>query len=401
MLPGRAGRGADAASVAATRSRPGALCVLASHPPGTPRQRVLVLLGALGRDGELATLLGFLEAPLPSALVLEGEAGIGKTTLFDAGLAAARQRGFAVISCRPAESEIQLAFAGLSDLLGPVLDDFLPGLPGPQRRAIRVALLLEESSGPPPDQRAVAAATLGALRLLARERRLLVAVDDAQWLDPSSAAAVGFAARRLGDASVALLVATRAAQDATRLGLERAGETGLERIRLGPLGSAAVQELVSGRGGVVLPRPLLRQVHEASGGNPFYALELAGFLGRRGIRHATAEALPIPETLQELVRDRLAGLSGRARELLPAAAALPNATLATLQAVVGSGAREGVAEAGGDRVVFVHPLIAASVYAALDAESRREVHGCLARVVADPEERATHLALATAQPDRE
>src|SRR5262245_35586303 len=151
----------------------------------------------LGRDDEASALLAFLEAQLPAAAVLEGEAGIGKTTLFESAAAAARDRGFAVLACRPAESEIQLSFAGLADLLDGRTDEILPRLPRPQGRALRVALLLDEAGGSPPEQHAVAAATLGALRILAQERPVLVAVDDVQWLDPASAAVLEFAVRRL------------------------------------------------------------------------------------------------------------------------------------------------------------------------------------------------------------
>jgi hypothetical protein len=143
----------------------------------------------LGRDVELAAIASFLDRleAGPVALVLEGEAGIGKTTLWEAGVAAAHRRGYPVLACRPVEAEATLSFAALGDLLDRVLDEVLPALPDPQRRAVEGALLRADAGEDPADQRAVSVATLGVLRLLARSGPLVVAVDDVQWLDGPSA----------------------------------------------------------------------------------------------------------------------------------------------------------------------------------------------------------------------
>ena len=132
-----------------------------------------------------------------SALVLDGEAGMGKTTLWRAGVEAAEAAGLRVLQAEPAESETALSFAGLGDLLDPVLDEALAPLPGGQRSALARALVLEEVEGPAPDAHAVGVALLNALRGLAGTRDVLVAVDDVQWLDAASAAALAYAARRL------------------------------------------------------------------------------------------------------------------------------------------------------------------------------------------------------------
>src|SRR6516162_7694365 len=155
--------------------------------------------GVVGRDREMAAVAAFLDA-LPSGpcgLVLEGAAGIGKTTVWRAGVAWAAGRSYTVLSCRPAESEAGLSFAALGDLLDGVLDRVLPGLAPPQRRALEVALLLADPVGSPPEQRAVCVAFLGVLRRLAAAGPVVVAVDDLQWLDVPSATAVEFAVRRL------------------------------------------------------------------------------------------------------------------------------------------------------------------------------------------------------------
>ena len=139
---------------------------------------------------------GFSTPPssLPGAAVLSGEAGIGKTTLWLAGIEAAAARGYRILSSRPSEAETRFSFAGLTDLLGSAAGDVLPELPPIQRRALEAALLLGESEIHA-DDRAVAAAFLGALRLLAGDSPLCLAVDDVQWLDAASLAALRLRAR--------------------------------------------------------------------------------------------------------------------------------------------------------------------------------------------------------------
>src|SRR5262249_25876703 len=159
----------------------------------------------------MAAVAAFLDAvgSGSAGLVLEGAAGIGKTTVWAAGAALAAGRGYTVLSCRPAESEARLSFAALGDLLGGVLEGALAGLPAPQRRALEVALLLADPGGSPPEQRAVCVAFLGVLRRLAAAGPVVLAVDDLQWLDGPSAAAVQFAVRRLSDERAGLLASAR------------------------------------------------------------------------------------------------------------------------------------------------------------------------------------------------
>ena len=139
----------------------------------------------IGREIELdAALTAF--ATLPAVVALEGEAGIGKTSVWHAVLEQLEARGNVVLSARPAEAETHLSYAGLADLLDPVLDDRLAELPAPQRQALEAALLRAEAEGPTPDQAAIAFAVLGTLRKAASDRHLIVAVDDLQWLDAPS-----------------------------------------------------------------------------------------------------------------------------------------------------------------------------------------------------------------------
>src|SRR5438270_5948440 len=155
----------------------------------------------VGRERELAAVAALLDAADGgcAALVLEGEAGIGKTTVWLAGIDRAQALGYRVLSCRPAEIEASLPFVSLGDLLEPVLDEGMPGLAPAQRRALETALARVEPTEAF-DRLAVSRATLALLRELAGRQPVLLAVDDVQWLDPASAAVVAFATRRLGDA---------------------------------------------------------------------------------------------------------------------------------------------------------------------------------------------------------
>ena len=198
--------------------------------------------------------------------MLEGEPGIGKTTLWQAGVEAARERGCVVLLARPAEAERELSFSGLGDLLEPALVHF-EALSRPRRAALEVALLLVDDEQASPDARAVGLATLDLLRLLAEEGPLLVGLDDAQWLDPSSRRTLEYALRRLEREPVALLTAHRPGADALE-----GGEP--ERVVVGPLSLGALHELIHTRAGSAPTRPTLVRIHETSGGNPFFALEL-------------------------------------------------------------------------------------------------------------------------------
>src|SRR5262245_48280165 len=165
----------------------------------------------IGRDDELAAVdvfLGRIEGE-PCALVLSGEAGIGKTVLWETGVEEAAERGVSVLVGRGSEAEASLSFAGLSDLLGPVFDDVAASLLPPRRRALEIALLRVEPEAEPPDPHAIGLAVLDALTALAARGPILVALDDVQWLDQASAGAVQIALRRLREEPVGLLATLR------------------------------------------------------------------------------------------------------------------------------------------------------------------------------------------------
>src|SRR5436190_16549124 len=170
------------------------------------------VLEVLGRESEIDSVHDFLEAVPggPIALLIEGEIGIGKTTLWREGIAEAGERGLQVLTSRPVEAEIALPFAVLGDLFGDVPDAALGRLPVPQREALEVALLRAGAKPGGLQPRAVALGVLGAIRVLAEDRPLVLAIDDTQWLDSPSADALAFAARRLRDERVGFLLARRA-----------------------------------------------------------------------------------------------------------------------------------------------------------------------------------------------
>ena len=362
----------------------------------------------VGREGELERVELFLRSVQDGAraLVIEGEAGAGKTSLWNAALAGAARGGLRTLSARPAEAETSFAYAALGDLLGEH-SEAVVALPPRQRRALEVALLTDESNGEAPDQHTVALGLLGVLRRLAGEAPLVLAVDDVQWLDTPSELVLRFAVRRLGAAPVGVVLAWRTeGGEPPPLELGRAlAADRLERLGVPPLSLGAVQRLIQDRLGFLPPRPALRRLHELSGGNPFFALELG-----RALRAGTLELQPgerLPVALEALVDARLGALSAEARRALAAAAAMAQPTVELVEAVSGSGrealdeaARAQVADVRDGRIRFAHPLLASGAYAAMDPSERRELHARAAGHAGDPEERARHLSLAAAGPDK-
>ncbi|HEX9349951.1 MAG TPA: LuxR C-terminal-related transcriptional regulator [Gaiellaceae bacterium] len=242
------------------------------------------------------------------------------------------------------------------------------------------------------------------LHALARREPVLLAVDDVQWLDPQSQAVVSFAARRLGEGPIGVLT-TQRGDGRDPLDLRRALDERVEEIELGALSVGALHQLVRSRLDVRIPRPALARVHSASGGNPMFALEFArSVTGRGGPQFGP---LPMPASLDELVRERVAGYPPELRPLLALVAAVERPTPSLLAAIdAGAGAlldeasELGAVTLGDDGVIrFPPPLLASAVYAALPAGQRRALHARVAAVSHDLEERARHLALAAAGPD--
>jgi DNA-binding CsgD family transcriptional regulator len=357
----------------------------------------------VGREPELALLREFLGAESGQrAFALTGGPGIGKTTLWEAGVAAADEQRMRVLTARPRDAEAQHSFSGLADLLDDVGAEALAGIPTPQLRALEVALLRAEPTRQPPEPRAIGLGFLNALSTLALSEPVLVAVDDVQWLDPASTEAVAFVARRLYPQPIRFLLAKRAQSSSV---LERAlGPRGLLGVEVGPLSLGTTRRLLSERLGLSLPRQVLRRIFEATLGNPLFALEVGRTLAERGPLEI-GEDIPVPDLVEDLLGTRVARLPGPIRRLLLAVALSSDLRTEQLVAIAEPGALDDAIDAGvllidGDRVRPSHPLLAAAAKKRSRARERRELHLDLA-VVADEELRALHLALATEPSDDE
>jgi DNA-binding NarL/FixJ family response regulator len=365
----------------------------------------------VARSADLGAIVSFLNSvdAQPSALLLEGEAGVGKTTLWLAAVEQARHCGFRTLSARTSEAESVLAYGTVADLLSEVDGDVLAWLPDVQRVAIDRVLLRDTSGFPPTDQHVVAAAMMSIIRHLSRQAPVVIGIDDLQWLDQCSRAVVAYVARRLtGRAALLLTERAEAGHPSALSWLDVGAPDGVSRIRVGPMSLGGLHELISTRLGRSFPRPTMRRIAEVSGGNPFYALELA-----HAIDTETSDAeLGLPRTLADLVRNRVEDLCPDTRRVLLAAACVANPTVEALaQATSASVERtiellgvaedKGVITIDGTRVRYRHPLLARGVYTNTTPARRREMHSALAGVVTQPELRARHLGLAASRPDPE
>jgi DNA-binding CsgD family transcriptional regulator len=358
--------------------------------------------GLIGRRSEseiLDRLIADVRAGESQALVVVGEPGVGKTALLE--YVAAHASGCRVARASGVQSEMELAFAGLSQLLAPMLDR-LERLPGPQREALQTAFGI--SSGDAPDRFLVGMAVLGLLSVTADERPLFCLVDDEQWLDRASAQVLGFVARRLRDESVGLIFASRTTGDEV---------AGLPELVVVGLREADAHKLVDSALVGPVDRRVRDQIVAETGGNPLALLELArglrpgelaGGFGRPG-------ALPLSAAIEESFRRRIDVLPAESRQLLQLAAADPTGDAplvcrAARSLSISPEAATAAAGAGlvefGPRVVFRHPLVRSAAYQSASLLERQELHRALAEATdpqVDSARRAWHLAQATPGPD--
>jgi DNA-binding CsgD family transcriptional regulator len=366
----------------------------------------------VGRDAELSSIGQFVSGVSGGAvaLVLEGEAGIGKTTLWRAAIAMAEERDLLVLQAQPVESEATLSFAGVGDLLDPVLDTVLDPLPAAQRRALERALVLGEDEGAPLDPRAVRVALMNALRLLADAQPVVLAIDDSQWLDHASSAGLAYGIRRYRAERIGLLLSRRSGLESLLLDELLRSPVGerFTRVSVGPLDSVALHRVINDRLDTNLPRPLLAEVEQAAGGNPFYAIEIVRTLQRRSAGIEAGQPMPVPASLHELVDERLSTLPDACRDFLLAAAAHAHPTVSITERASGVSAQEGLApavdagivELDGSRIRFTHPLLAAGAYEIATPQRRMEIHARLAESLEDVEARAWQLAACVDEPDQ-
>jgi DNA-binding CsgD family transcriptional regulator/tetratricopeptide (TPR) repeat protein len=365
----------------------------------------------VGREAESTRLEKLLDAVKsgPVACVLEGTPGIGKTTLWRESVEAARRRGYEVLETAPSEPDAVVAFSGLGDLLERIPDRILDALPEVQAHALKAALYLSELPEGSRDLEALPRAILRVLRELSTARPVLVAIDDEQWLDPSSARVLAFALSRLREEPIGVIIARRS-ETGGALSIElgrRFGGRGLESISIEPMPIEAIKRLLEARVGRSIPAPVLRRIHHGAGGNPLWALAIALEIEAGHPGGERAGDLPIPRTLSDAIKLRLRHLDPRTDAPLLVIAALSQPTLAMLQATLPdfalsdleSAEQASVIEIAGDRLRFTHPLLASTHYANTPVSKRRELHRLLATVIEDEEERARHLALGAEAPD--
>jgi DNA-binding CsgD family transcriptional regulator len=369
-----------------------------SRHSGRPAQR---LTDRISERRTLDRLIGAVRAGESRVLVLRGEPGIGKTALLD--YASSRAANCRVRHMAGVQSEMELAFSGLHQLLAPMLDH-LESLPGPQRDALRTTLGLSDE--PAPNRLLVGLAVLGLLSDAAGERPLICLVDDVQWLDQASAQVLGFVARRLGAEPIGLVFAARVP------GEELAG---LPELVVDSLGEKDARTLLDS----VLPGSLDARVRDQivaeTGGNPLALLELPRAFSPTELAggFALPEAVPVTSRIEEGFERRLETLPAQTRLLLRLAAADPTGDSSLLWRAarrlgIPVHATVPAAEAGlvefGVQVRFQHPLVRSAAYQSASARERREAHNALAEATnpaADPDRRAWHRAAAVTGPDEE
>jgi hypothetical protein len=361
------------------------------------------LLGRRSECAALDQLVASVRAVSSRALVLRGDAGVGKSALLE--YLAQHSSGCGIARAAGVESEMELAYAGLQQLCAPFLDR-VERLPGPQRDALGTGFGLRD--GDAPDRFRVGLAVLSLLSDVAEDRPLVCIVDDAQWLDAASAQALAFVARRLGAESVGLVFAVR----------EPSGERhfdGLPELAVGGLDDCDAHELLA----TVVTGPLDERVRDRivaeTRGNPLALLELP-----RGWTPAElaggfwlSDGPALSERIEQSFRERLAPLPPSTRLLLLVAAAEPLGDpvlvwRAAAELGIGPGAAAPAADAGlvdfGAQVRFGHPLVRSAVKRAAAPEERQRVHRALAEATdpdIDPDRRAWHRAHATAGLDED
>jgi DNA-binding CsgD family transcriptional regulator len=363
--------------------------------------------GLRGRRGEctrLDDLLAEVRAGRSAALVMEGEAGVGKTALLQ--YVADSAADLRVVRAAGVESEMELAFAALHQMCGPVLDR-LARLPAPQRDALGTAFGLQE--GPPPDRFLIALAVLSLLAEAAEDTPMVCLIDDARWLDRASARVLAFAARRLVAESVLMIFAVREPS---------ADLDGLPGMLVQGLPEADGRALLKSAVAWPLDERVADQIVAETHGNPLALLELprglspaqlAGGFGLPG----RAEALPLPGRIEDSFLRRVEALPAPARQWLVIAAAEPTGNLTLLwraaarlgiSASAGDAAvQDGLAEIGA-RVRFRHPLVRSAIYRSASAAERQAAHRALAEVtdpLLDPDRRVWHRAAAASGPDED
>jgi DNA-binding CsgD family transcriptional regulator len=355
-----------------------------------------MLLGRADERREIEQALARARSGASAVLALAGEPGIGKTALL--GYAEQRSTGMRLLRARGIESETQVPFGSLLELVRPALM-LLDQIPAPQTAALEAALALRPAAAQ--DRFAVGAATLSLLAAYAEQAPVTVLVDDAQWLDGPSAAALLFAFRRMVADPVAVLIAVRAGEPSLLDGAD------LPVIRLGGLSLDEAALLAPG-----LSPEAVRRLHQATAGNPLALRELAADAGDRDLTLAPEGApVMVSARISRAFLRRASMLDPPTRQALVLAAISGAGELATLELAAArlgidlsgldQAEQAGLVGLGAGRVEFRHPLARSAVYADAPASQRRAAHQAMAAVLPDrdADRRAWHLAAAAVGPD--
>nr|WP_052479056.1 AAA family ATPase [Kibdelosporangium sp. MJ126-NF4]CEL21764.1 putative transcriptional regulator [Kibdelosporangium sp. MJ126-NF4]CTQ92544.1 putative transcriptional regulator [Kibdelosporangium sp. MJ126-NF4] len=356
----------------------------------------------IGRGRDLALISRALSPDTagPRVLVVLGDPGIGKTALINAVVRRAREQGDRVLRVCGSEAEHDLPFAGLHELLLPVLDH-MERLPHRQRTALRNAFG-EGDEPAQPDKMVINLAVLTLLSDVADAGPLLLVADDAHWLDPGTCDVLAFLARRLAGEPIALLMAARGTLMPPRV------DSHLPKHVLRPL-SAADAERVLDLQPDPPTGPVRSRILTEAAGNPLALVELAKAVTRdSGAQRGTTD-LPLTELLERTFAAHVTELPEATRHALVIAATADNADLSVVQAALGSqvGAdvwapaeRAGLVRIDHGRIEFRHPLVRSAIYGGVPFGTRREAHLALAAVLDDaPDRQAWHLSAATVSPD--
>ena len=358
-----------------------------------------MLVGRSAEEKRIEKLLDRARRGRSSAIVLRGEAGIGKTALLEH--AADQADDFHVLRAIGVESEAEIAFAGLQQLLRPVVHAFAE-LPTHQARALGTALALED--GPVPGRIVVSAATLTLLAAAADDRPLLCVVDDAQWLDHASAETLVFAARRLHSEGVVVLFAAREPEKAFF------SAAGVEELRVRGLSSTEAKVLLAHSASELAQRTA-DDIVGLSRGNPLALLELPRFLtdAQRAGRVPLDERVPVSAEIERIFLERASSLSARTRRALLLIASGDPVDAETIWKALEAEALDAdplteARDAGlvvAERLDFCHPLARSAAYQLARTSERRAAHLALAAVTSEPDRRAWQLAAAAEGPDEQ
>ena len=357
----------------------------------------------VGRDREIAALDEFLGAGRPDGLVLVGEPGAGKSALGEYAADLAVDSGAVVLRATPGEGEERRSFGVLHDLFR-ATDLDAHHLRGPVRDAL-AAVLLREVVSDTIDPQLVDVGVHDVLASLAAHQRVVVFVDDVHWADAGSLQALTFAARRLDRAAIQFLLTRRDGFGRSALEAHLARRD-LRLVEPPPLTAEEAARLLSHDLGLTLSPRVLRLVHELSGGNPLFVLEIGRALQLRGIP-AAGKPLGMPAEMSDVLGLRVRDLAEDQRAVLLAVAIDGQLTGADLVALAGL---EPVERAVRDGLVILtesgrarpwHPLLAAAAREVASPMGRQTLHRRLADLVTRPEQRVRHLALAATEPDEE